>query len=370
MEPEDKHELIERYLNQSLNENELMNFEQRLKNDPAFAQEVDQYTLLIDHMNLYGQRKNLKKQLDNFHEELHLEVKPIVSPPRKIRRPWKRYIPVAVAASVLLIVGLTSLFTLDNVRSLEEQQTSQYKTLRREVNIVKKKQARIALNQKAEKRKENKSPAKQYGATAFVVSSNGYLVTNYHVIDNADSIYVEGQRERWLRFQVEEVLSDARHDLTILRIVDSSFIGFAELPYTFRNEEADLAEPVYTLAYPRRDMVYGEGSISALSGYKGDTITYQISIPVNPGNSGGPLLDEYGNLLGIVSGKNTDMDGAAFAIKARYLKEMADSLNLNPEILPVLLPQNNTIHYLPRHEQVKKLKDFVFVVRVVYNSKG
>ncbi len=83
---------------------------------------------------------------------------------------------------------------------------------------------------------------------------------------------------------------------------------------------------MYTLGYPREDVVYGEGALSARSGFEGDTAFYQVSIPVNPGNSGGPLLDEHGNLIGVVSGRQNDVQSAAFATKSSYLVRLVDSL--------------------------------------------
>src|SRR5204862_1098908 len=89
-------------------------------------------------------------------------------------------------------------------------------------------------------------------------------------------------------------------------------------PVTFRLKEkpADIGDKVFTLVYPRRDMVYGEGSVSPLSGYSNDTVMYQLSIPVNPGNSGGPLLDENGNIIGVIRGKIAGAEATGFAIKS------------------------------------------------------
>ncbi|NJO02560.1 MAG: trypsin-like peptidase domain-containing protein [Bacteroidia bacterium] len=376
MEPQDnyKYDLIDDYLNGNLSESELAEFNHQLEQDPSFAQEVAEQRLIVNQLQAHHRRNILKKQMNLFHQEIEQEesYQRTLPQPIKVIHLWRKYAPsVAVAASVVLIAVFTSVFTLhtlDHVRSLKKQQSSYYKALRRDLNIVKQKQDKIAQEQKQDDKIQE---VKQYGATAFVISPYGYLVTNYHVIKNADSIYIEiHHKDQPMRLQVKEVMRNIKADLAILRIVDSSFIGFAELPYAFRNDEAELGEEVYTLAYPRRDMVYGEGSISAKSGYQEDTTTYQISIPVNPGNSGGPLLDEQGNLLGIVSGKHTHMDGATFAIKAKYLEEMIQQLNTDMIAqIPLNIPKKSSINYLKRPEQIKKLKDFVYVVQV-YDSKG
>ena len=125
-----------------------------------------------------------------------------------------------------------------------------------------------------------------------------------------------------------------------------------------------LGERVFTLGYPREDVVYGEGALSARSGFEGDTAFYQVSIPVNPGNSGGPLLDERGNLIGVVSGRQNDAQSAAFATKSSYLVRLVDSLETAKPATPYHLPHFGQLAGTGRAQQIKKLQDYVFVVKV------
>ncbi len=365
-------EQIELYLAGELSSKENDVFEETLKNDSALQKSVEQHKALLDSLKIYQNRIQLRAQMNGFHEEMKkvtsLAAQPNETIHRQIKINWQKYIPnMLVAASVAILAIFTTIWVLDDsVRSIEQQQKSYFLSLRRDLNLVKAKQDRLAQNQKAS---QTPKPVKEYGATAFVISSNGYLVTNYHVVKDADSIYIESEREGTiLSFKVENVYSDPEKDLAVLRIIDPDFIGFADLPFSLRKEEAYLGEEVFTLAYPRQEMVYGEGSISAQSGYRGDTLTYQISIPVNPGNSGGPLLDAQGNLIGIVVGKHIAMDGAAFAVKIKHLKNDLDSLSKNTDLPPLLIPHSTRINMLKRPEQIKLLKDFVFVVRA-YNGK-
>ena len=94
-----------------------------------------------------------------------------------------------------------------------------------------------------------------------------------------------------------------------------------------------------------------------------------MSIPVNPGNSGGPLLDDKGNLIGIINRKHTKQEGAAFAIKAKYIKALVDSIELHqkPE-KSIALSQQNRIFNLKRPQQIKALQNFVFELKV-YSSQ-
>ena len=367
MDSDDRLIRIEQYIQGELSGQELYDFEERLRMDVDLRQEVEEYRLLIADFKRYHQREDLKNTFDQFHQEMDQEQnlsiqEPTITKPKSL---FIRVLPVfAVAATVALIAAVTAILTLDNVHNLEQQQNNYYLELKKDLIKVKKRQNTLA---KQSQKKDESKPVKQYGATAFVISQNGYLVTNYHVVKNADSIHIEGHRKTPLRLKAEVVFSDVSKDLSILKITDTSFIGFSELPYTLRDDEAELGEQVYTLAYPRQDMVYGEGSISAQSGYRGnriDTALYQVSIPVNPGNSGGPLLDDQGFLLGIVSGKDVSKDGAAFAVKTRYLKGVVDNLAQNDNYKPVLLPLQNKIQFLNRPEQIKMMKKFIFMVKV------
>src|SRR5690606_1235001 len=134
----------------------------------------------------------------------------------------------------------------------------------------------------------------------------------------------------------------------------------------FKTAASDLGEKVYTLGYPREDIVFGEGSLSSQTGFEGDTTSYQISIPLNPGNSGGPLLDDKGHIIGVINGKQAGQEGAAFAVKSNYLLQMVSELQEKQAGIPVSLPQQNNLSGTPRTQQLKKLQDYIFVVKV-YN---
>jgi S1-C subfamily serine protease len=122
---------------------------------------------------------------------------------------------------------------------------------------------------------------------------------------------------------------------------------------------------VYTLGYPRNEIVYGKGYISAETGFRGDSGSYQISVPVNPGNSGGPVIDSHGQVLGIITGKQLPSEDIAFAVKSSFLAGMLDSL---PGKLDkyALLNSRSSLSGLSRVNQIKKLQPFIFLVKV-YN---
>ena len=101
------------------------------------------------------------------------------------------------------------------------------------------------------------------------------------------------------------------------------------------------------------------GIISSRSGFKGDLTTYQSSVPIQPGNSGGPLFDEYGNVIGIINAKHLNTDNVSYAIKSMYLNNLIQSLDFS---LPQL--KNSTKEKTSLPELVKKVKQFIYIIEV------
>ena len=101
-----------------------------------------------------------------------------------------------------------------------------------------------------------------------------------------------------------------KNDLAILKIDDNNFSGrfLGKIPYCFSNQIKEVGDEIIVLGYPLRAVMGDEikltnGLISSRTGFQGDMTTYQISATVQPGNSGGPLLDSNGNLIGIISSR-------------------------------------------------------------------
>ncbi|WP_051295909.1 S1 family peptidase [Eisenibacter elegans] len=381
--------LIEQYLQGQMSADQCQQFEKQMAEDAHLAQEVAQYGQLLQRLRQHESHLMLKRKLQVFQQELESEnISTALEAPAlpkhrgrsvALRPLWDNSVALfrrnasmlAVAASVALLTSIVTVIVLKHdVRYLAQRQSNNfeaYKDLKRDLDAVKRSQQSLADRQKKNEQMLLQPPTS--GATAFVLASNGYLVTNYHVVKDADAIYIASASDTLDNLKVVVVHTDPTNDLAILRVIEEGFQTFGLLPFGIRAEEADLGEPVFTLAYPRQEMVYGEGSISARSGYQGDTTAYQISVPVNPGNSGGPLLDMKGNLIGIVKGKNTRMEGTAFAVKVKYLLQMLDAIQAqNPEQL-IVLPKQGQMHTLDRTNQIKVMQNFVFDVKVYKSSE-
>jgi S1-C subfamily serine protease len=361
------YEQIERYLSGGMPAEEKAAFEALLLTDLRLAEKVQEHRQLMQAMQHYGQRQGLRQKLNAIHSDMEAEQTATEDEhmPPTWRVFWKKHSQtMAVAASVSLLSVLGTLFSVQQMKAPVQQQTARYIELRREVEKIKKEQQEL-INGIASADATAPAPrSARFSGTGFAISADGYIVTSSHVIAGADSVLIENKAG--LKYKVTEVHRNTDYDLTILKIEDPTFGGFGKLPYTFKTATSDLGERVYTLGFPREDIVFGEGSLSSASGFEGDTTSYQISIPLNPGNSGGPLLDDKGNIIGVINGKQAGQEGAAFAVKSSYLLQMIAEMQQNYMLAPVSMPLNNALTGSSRTQQLKKLQDYVFVVKV-YN---
>jgi len=200
--------------------------------------------------------------------------------------------------------------------------------------------------------------------TGFAISNSGYIVTNYHVIEGASSINVKGLNGNFnAKTKATVIASDKNNDLAILKLDNENLIN-GTIPYLISSKNNSVGSSVFALGYPLRATMGDEvkltnGIISANSGFQGDITKYQISVPVQPGNSGGPLINSQGYLIGIVNAKHLETDNVSYAIKSTYLQSIVSSLPNN-----ITLPQTNLLAGKTLSEQVQLVKKFVYIIEV------
>jgi S1-C subfamily serine protease/antitoxin component YwqK of YwqJK toxin-antitoxin module len=193
--------------------------------------------------------------------------------------------------------------------------------------------------------------------TGFSISSNGYIATNYHVIKECTNIFVKGIAGDTSAFPATVVLKDTINDLAILKV--DKWIG--TLPYEFNTNQLDVFDEVYAYGYPLTyalgdDIKATNGTITSLSAFHKDSY-YQHTAPIQPGNSGGPLFDRYGNVVGVNTLIGVKMENVSASVKANNLtKHMYD--------LGISFPSNNKLKYLGNTEQYKLIKDYVYRIIV------
>jgi S1-C subfamily serine protease len=355
---------IERYRNGQMDEKEKLFFEELKKNNPEIDEAAAEHSFILAELDRMSEQKKLRHNLNEVENKLINEG--VISGSKgkgkaKIIYLWNRYRrTIAVAAA---IAGVVSLSTATFISKYSENKKVAVITPLVDHKLH---QFENKLNQIEHKLNDvNVAPSKpkfeaNFRATGFLVDGKGYLITNAHVVENAKNLIVENIKGD--QYTAEVVYSNSVTDLSILKITDTSFNKVTNLPYTFTKTGAELAEPVFTLGYPREEVVYGEGYLSAQSGYYGDTTSYQISISANPGNSGGPVIDQNGEVIGIISSKETNADGVVFAIKSKNIYSALKEIKKEKDI-SIKPPTVNTLKGLDRVKQIKKLEDFVYKVK-------
>ena len=216
----------------------------------------------------------------------------------------------------------------------------------------------------------NPGKSSEWSGSGFALK-DGFIVTNYHVIDGAKTILVLGVGGGFgTEYKASVVATDKSNDLALVKIDDYRFNGFGSISYSIKTGMADVGEDVFVLGYPLTTVMGDEiklttGVISSRTGFQGDVSSYQISAPIQPGNSGGPLFDSKGNLIGIVNAKISAAENVGYAIKASYLKNLVESYTSSS-----ILPSSNTVSSLSRPNQIKSLKNFVFLIKCSSIASG
>ena len=148
--------------------------------------------------------------------------------------------------------------------------------------------------------------------TGFYINENGYLLTNNHVVDSCTSIWIDDGKSK---IQASIIKTDANLDIAVLRINKKTKI------YAIFGQ-VRTGEDVMTLGFPLSSVLGDvikatKGVVSALVGYQGDKDYLQFTAPIQPGNSGGPLLNEGGFVVGINTSNlvGEDLQNINFAIK-------------------------------------------------------
>lgn len=191
-----------------------------------------------------------------------------------------------------------------------------------------------------------------------------YIVTNYHVVDGANNIVVQRVVEdREEEFAAEVVAADKVNDLAIIKITDTTYYKCGPLPYSVKFPTSDVGESCYALGYPMISTMGTEiklttGVISSRSGFQGDVSTYQVSVPVQPGNSGGPLFNHEGELIGIINAKHKGAENVSYAIKTTYVRNLIESFTNDN-----LFMTSNSLIGKDLPSQVKSIKPFVYMIQ-------
>ncbi len=184
--------------------------------------------------------------------------------------------------------------------------------------------------------------------TAWTIAP-GFAVTNNHVILGSTAIVLINMLGEQLR--AWPVIRDELNDIALLEVSDSNKLP-AAIPLA--NSPTKIGSPVFTIGFPRVDILgatpkVSDGVINGMNGLRSDSRSYQTTVYIQPGNSGGPLLNMKGEVVGVVksmvgirdeaSGKVVLLQNASYALKVEYLKQL----------IAMLPRQEPAIDSLPSH---------------------
>lgn len=356
-------ETVERYLLGNMSAEEKAHFDALRKANPEIDQLVVEHAIFIQQMDQYSDRKNLKSSLNEVHTKLLSEGTIKENAPKaNVVQIWRKYKRVvAVAASIagittLLIASIATYYShKQNIETVEQLKRDYRTEIAKTKNEVDKLKNDINIG-KAPNNEQPKS-----GGTGFLVDGKGFLVTNAHVVNNSSSVIVQNNKGEQFRARI--IYINPTSDIAFLKIQDDDFKEIDPLPYGIRKNGADLGEPLFTLGYPREEIVYNEGYMSAKTGFNGDTLSCQIGVSANPGNSGGPVFNKNGEIIGIINTRQTQAQGVVFAINVKNIFRSLDEVRKDTAAEDLKLTINSSIKSLDRPTQVKKIQDCVFMVK-------
>lgn len=350
---------VERYIKGEMNPDERLQFENLRKENAEVDQLVVEHTLFLQQMNRLAEWKGFQATLHDVHHNLSEEGQIQDGKKGKVSYLWNRY--KRVAAIDASIAGVTAIGLSALVNSFSPQQKDpKVQQLVHEVAKIKTEQQ--ALDQKIDnvgKRITDIVP--RFNGTGFLIDAQGLMITNAHVVKNSRNIFVQNAKGDQFRAIVLKL--DVNRDVAIIKIDDDNFKPFASLPYGIRKGHSDIAEEVFTLGFPRNEIVYGEGYLSARTGFDGDTLSCQISVDANPGNSGGPVFNKNGEVIGILSARETGAQGAVFAVQSKYIFQALEELKNNQIYKGVKVSTRSNIAGMDKVQQVKKVQDYIFMVK-------
>lgn len=363
---------VERYIRGEMRPDERLQFENLRKTNAEVDLLVVEHTLFLQQLNHFGERKKLKSSLNEIHTNLTEQGKidsMKLKGKAKVVYLWKRYRRVASIAAI--IAGITTLAISSLVWTITPKKDN--KELTELVNRVRSLGDKIdkvddKVN-KVDNKVDQKIPATpkmdtrnvRFNGTGFMIDGKGYIVTNAHVVKNSKNLFVQSNKGD--QFRVKLIKMDLDKDIAILKIDDNEFKPVMNLPYGIRKANSDIAEPIYTLGFPRNEIVYGEGYLSAKTGFNGDTLSCQIAVAANPGNSGGPVFNHNGEIIGILSTKEKEMEGAVFAIQSKYIYQALEELKKDTSYKNLKIAANSSVRGMDKQQQVKKIQDYVFMVK-------
>ena len=166
---------------------------------------------------------------------------------------------------------------------------------------------------------EDKNGQYQSLGSGFLVSAN-VVATNFHVIENSYSGFVKFVNKDKM-YEIGGVVGySTEYDLALIQIGDNS-----GTPLALKSPTVDIGQKIFAIGSPLGlEGTISDGIISGLHDFKGYSLM-QISAPISPGSSGGPVVDENGEVVGVATSTFEEGQNLNFAVPVKYLKELINN---------------------------------------------
>jgi serine protease Do len=356
----------ERFAKGEMSAEEKIYFEDLRKNNSELDQAVVEQLFFLNQLDNYSSTKNFKSILGEVENKLITEKFLSRSTPQaqgKLVQLWHRYKKdIAVAAS---IAGVVSLFIATAVSTANKGNTDTKQLVEK---ITEQDKKTKAIEKSLKEIKQNTAAPRQivdsrFRATGFMIdATNNYIVTNAHVIKEAShNLIVEDIKGE--QYYAKAIYINAEQDLAIIKITDSTFKSLPSLPYTIRKTEVDLGEQIFFMGYPKAEIVYGEGYVSAKNGHNMNPVYCQLSTSANEGNSGSPVITRNGDLIGIVTSSEKNANGVVYAIKSANIFTAINEVKKQDGDEKIKITSAASLRGLDRVTQIKKMEGFVFMIK-------
>tara|TARA_B100000686_G_scaffold346224_1_gene432455 strand:- start:549 stop:1928 length:1380 start_codon:yes stop_codon:yes gene_type:complete len=244
--------------------------------------------------------------------------------------------------SELIVMSLTSSYSIDSIVAKKAEKQRKLEEERKKLETL-----RLAEEERQQQAQIQREPPPQipkriqniYSGTGFLFSSKDYVITNWHVVRGTDNINVKFINGEKIKAEVK--LKDQENDIAFLKLERQPQLPPSNLKIG-DSSHVKMGDKVFTIGYPAHFLLgdnpkYTEGVVNAISGIKNDTRVFQISVQIQPGNSGGPLFNSSGEVIGITQSSldpkvamgflgGTLPQNVNYAIKSNYLSALLPML--------------------------------------------
>ena len=310
--------------------------------------------LSVSYAELVSEINKVEKTMEEYYQLIEEADAQIEATTKISKFASKRSLIVKSAQELLTILGympgradgILGPLTKAAIKAFKEDQNLD-PSIQADENLLVELQKQVRKESSTKSNSKNDTPLKEGTGTGFYVNSNT-LVTNQHVIDSCE--YLTDAKDEIL----DVVTVDRLNDLAILRT--KNLIS----NYIYLGNDPDLGENVFVAGFPYNfdTLNFTSGAISALVGPEKNITQFQLTAPIQPGNSGGPILDEWGSLVGVTFARIDDL----------YILENSGTIpqNINYgiklDVLRDILIENNITFnegrkywFKPSQEQVAQL---------------